>query len=250
MKFKNIPVLSFIEDLYNEPISSERFKTYISKLQGETKGDLDLPIGGFNPMAKEHVLQKIKELKNINAEKLIKEVTENLNTKYENQNSEVIKIVLNLADDLKGGWTNRYTTDFDSKFKLNALVTRKFCTPYFWTSENYNAAIIKQRTLEYVYRTIFWLNNSKIQTLEDYVNQEIFVKQRTTSIIQIDKDKKYDFIKVFYEEHKEKGDYSILFNFFYGDHASASLNYPQYGIKDVNGFEYAEMLASKIKTNI
>lgn len=144
MTFEVAPVLSFFEALYQKPPSKKRFEEYIHKLQGPTKGNLNFPIGGFNPMAKEHALQKIKELKSLQAENIIAETLNELNKKIKSDHSRTIKVILNLADDLKGGWTNRYTTDFDSKFKINALVTRNFCTPFFWTSEDYNPNLKKK----------------------------------------------------------------------------------------------------------
>ena len=198
-------------------------------------------------MAKEHISQKIKELKDVDAEKLINQVLEALNVEFESQDSKIIKVVLNLADDMKGGWTNHYTADFDSKFKLNALVTRNFCTPHIWSSENYNETLVKQRAQEYVYRTIYWLTNSKLNTLEDYLKQEIYVCQRTGKNPKPKVMEKCDFIEQFYRENREQDDYSMLFNFFYGDIASKSLNYPAYGIRDINGYEYAALLANKGK---
>ena len=116
MKFELRPILSEIKGLYLKPISNNRFKEYTSKLQGNSKGDLSLPIAGFNPMAKEHIIQKIEELESLKAEMILKDVIEEFNANLEKTNSRKIKVVLNIADDLKGGWTNFYSTDFDSKF--------------------------------------------------------------------------------------------------------------------------------------
>ena len=127
MKFHLKPILSEIKHLYSQPVSIDRFKQYISKLQGGTKGDLALPIGGFNPMAKEHILQKISELVDLEAERIIEEIIKEFNANLDSSHPEEITVVLNIADDLKGGWTNFFSTDFDSKFKINALVNRNFC---------------------------------------------------------------------------------------------------------------------------
>ncbi|GAA4274915.1 hypothetical protein U6A24_12375 [Aquimarina gracilis] len=244
MKFELIPILDFIEDLYNKPRSQNRFKEYLFKLQGNSKDGLDLPIMGFNPMGKEHALQKIEELKYLEAEDIIRKTLNELNSKLNNQNSKTIKVVLNLADNLGGAWTNRYATDFDSKFKINALVARNFCTPYFWTSESYHKALVKKRTLEYAYRTVYWLENVGPSTLEDHVKQEIFVHKQIGNTSIQGKKKMFDTIQKFYEAYRYEDEYSVLFNFFYGDAASSSLGYPTYGIKEVNGFDYAKKLAS------
>ena len=137
MTFELLPIIDKMLELYQKSRNFDRFQDYLNLLQGETKGDLAIPISGFNPMAKEHVLDKLMELKDLCAEQIIAETIFELNkTIIKEGSSDIFKISLTLSDDLKGGWTNRFTTDYDSKFKLNALMNRHFCTPVFWTSEN------------------------------------------------------------------------------------------------------------------
>jgi len=66
--FRLKPILGEMKELYQGPVSPDRFKNYLSKLQGSTDQDLALPIAGFNPMAKGHVLEKIEELEALGAE--------------------------------------------------------------------------------------------------------------------------------------------------------------------------------------
>lgn len=242
MKFELVPILSVMEKFYEKPISRMRFQEYLSLLQNK-KGDLRLPIGGYNPMAKTHILDKINSLKVINAEAILADTISFLNSKKTISSSKTIKVVLNLADDFKGGWTNFYTTDFDSKFKINALVERYFCAPFFYTSEDITEEMIKTRTLEYAYRTLFWLKNSRLKTLEDHVKQEIYVFKHVNYTVNFNENLDFKAIKQFYLNHKITEDYSKLFNFFYGDKASKHLNYTTYGIEDVNGFDYAKRLS-------
>ena len=246
MKFKIRPILSEIRELYSKPISGERFKEYLSKLQGATKGDLALPISGFNPMAKNHILSKINELEQLEAEKIMEASIEEFNATLNAPSNEEYLIVLNIGDDLKGGWTNYYTTDFDSKFKLSGFISRKFCIPYFWTSEEYNKEIIKARTLEYINRTIYWLAHSKPRTLEDHLAQEIYVASKTTQNHKAIGKVNYKAMEEYYLENKNTDEYDKIFNFFYGNEGSESLGYKQYGIKDLTGYHYAKIISDKI----
>ena len=243
MKFQLRPILSEMKDFYSQPISEARFKAYLAKLQGDTKGDMTLPISGFNPMAKDHILKKIDELQKLNAESLMQQVISEFNSRTNTSEKDIFTIVLNLADDLKGRWTNHYVTDFESKFKLNAFIQRKFCVPYFWTSESYTAELIKTRTAEYINRTSYRTKHPQPTTLKDHLEQEIFVATKAKMTIDEKSVDKHSHLQSFYQENQESEDYGLIFNFFYGDSGSESLGYKSCGIYSSNGYEYAKILA-------
>lgn len=237
MSFRLRPILSEIKELYSKPRTPQRFKEYLAMLQGNTQDDMSLPIVGFNPMAKEHILDKIKELEALQAEELITEVLREINLTTAGKTSDTITVVLNVADDLMGVWTNRYTTDYDSKFKLSAFIERKFCVPHFWTSESYSAELIKSRTRTYAYRMLYLLNHPMPMTLQDHVNQEAYVARKANLNSDID-ESAYKILDRFYQQHRDSDDHSLIFNFFYGDDASDSLGYRTYGISGATGFDY------------
>ena len=44
----------------------------------------------------------------------------------------------------------------------------------------------------------------------------------------------------FYKKNRNSDHYNLIFNFFYGDEASKSLEFPTFGINsEINGFDYA-----------
>ncbi len=246
MTFELVPIIDVMLDLYAKPRSQERFQEYISVLQEGKKGELTMPIAGFNPMAKEHILQKLGELKERKAEQIIQDSLKGINSTFnDNQDQRTFKVILNLADDLKGGWTNFYTTDYDSKFKINALVTRAFCTPFFWASENYTEQLIRIRTLEYACRTVYWLTNPKPKTLKDHIQQEVYVAEKSKLNSANFDATDFELLDDYYSKYQDSDDYGVIFNFLYGDDASKSLEFSTYGIKGkVNGFDYAKIIRS------
>lgn len=224
MTFEILPILDIMLNLYQKPRNNERFLEYLKILRGNSKDDLVLPIGGFNPMAKVHILDKLNELKALDIEKVMHLALEEFNKKIrEDKNEKIFKVAFNVSDDLMGGWTNRFTTDYDSKFKINALVNRQFCTPIFWTSESYNVQLIKQRTIEFALRTFYWLEKPKPNTLKEHVEQEVFVAQNSLVPFQIPQLQAH---KIFYKTHLESDNYHLIFNFFYGNEASDQLGFP------------------------
>lgn len=247
MNFQLKPILSEIKELYSKPISADRFKEYISKLQGGTKGDMVLPIAGFNPMAKDHVLKKINELEELYAEKLMENTIIEFNAKLSDSTGEEIQVVLNIGDDHKGGWTNYYTTDYESKFKLNGFVSRNFCVPYFWTSESYSSDLIKIRTNEYLSRTLYRKKHPQPKTLKEHFEQEIFVASKVFSDKKDFDESSFEEIEKYYLENKASDEYKKIFNFFYGDIGSDSLGYKKYGNTGVLGFDFARLIMNSRK---
>ena len=124
MSFELLPIIDRMLDFYQKPRDAAIFQLYLNMLlprdsygKGDTKGDLVLPIGGYNPMGKEHVSEQLTALKALDTEGVMQNVISQVNKK-DDKTQPHFKIALCLSDDLKGGWTNRFTTDYDSKFKL------------------------------------------------------------------------------------------------------------------------------------
>ncbi|MEM9362670.1 MAG: hypothetical protein AAGA43_08550 [Bacteroidota bacterium] len=245
--FKLIPILDKMDFLYRLPRNQKRFETYLEMLQGQQKGDMILPIAGYNPMGKENVFEKIQELKNLNAEELIQDVLKTINVEEKLHNLPDIQVVINVADDVGGAWSNKCTVDYTSKFDIGPLLKRNFCTPYYWSSETFTKTSIKNRALEYAYRTIFCLNQGRPKTLNDYVSQEVYVFLNTNQEMNDASPDNLEGAKNFFIENSESREYSILFNFFYGDKASNELNYPTYGASENLGFLFSAYMAKNKK---
>jgi hypothetical protein len=241
MTFEIVPILQKMKELYEKPANFNRFREYLQLLIGGSDNDLETPIGGFNPMAKAHILEKLNELIALDAEQIAQETLVEIN-QLQSKDGIQYKVFLNLSDDLKGGWTNHYTSDYDSKFKINGIFRRKFCTPILWTSESYSSALIRNRVAEYVYRSIYWTKKPNPKTLKEHLEQEIFVANCVK-----DKDIPREFdsksAKDFYLTHQDSDNYNLIFNFFYGDRASESLGFATFGTEEnMTGFEYARVL--------
>ena|ERR1700741_2409774 len=240
MKFELLHTIDLLHDLYEKPRSIERFNEYLTILQGNTKGDMAIPISGFNPMAKDVAADKLKELKELDAEGIMLSTANDINGQLEHKSKSVFKLVLNLCDDVQGSWTNRFTSDYDHKFKMSALLSRNFCVVVFWTSEKINTELIRTRTEEAIYRTTYRTKHPTPLTLQQHIDQEraVFQKMNSNNTSPIDPE-----IRNFYNKNRESEEYNLIFNFLYGDKACESLGFPTYGIEqDYAGFEFAKAL--------
>lgn len=227
MTFVLLPVLKKMLEIYRMPRDFKRFEAYLQFLEDGKKGKLAVPIGGFNPMGKETALQKLLELEALEVEKIMSRTLETLNGELKNDpRPQVFRTAFNLSDDVQGGWTNRFTADFDSKFRFHGVFKFGFCVPVFWTGEDFFNEKIENRTREYVARTIFWSENPPPTTLRQHVEQEKQVAQKTDNpnLLPVEKPR-WDF----FEKHADSEDYHHIFWFFYGTDVCQSLGFPTFG---------------------
>lgn len=241
MPFQLLPVIDRMIELYEEPPGFDRFHKYIAIINGNSKSDMEMPVGGYNPMAKSHVLHRLKELKAMQAEDIIAEVCAEVNMVTNIR--DIFKVSLTLADDLMGGWTEHCSTDYSSRFKLNAMVKRHFCCVYLYTSEEISEDTIQRQTKACLYRTLYWMEHPKPQTLEQHIGQESAFAKAVPNEEPLSTEA-FDTCKRIYERYKGSSDYPVILSFLYGDKAAKALGYIPLGIPEDNaGYRFAQMLA-------
>jgi hypothetical protein len=140
MKFIYTPFLDEMIKLYQNPRAyEERFTKYLELIQGDKKDDMSRPLAFFNPMAKEHILEKLLELKNIEFEKWMELACQKNSTA-----GQEIRMYFNLADDVAGGWTTRESTH-DISLKVNPFIKRGLGVVVFYASEDITPELINER---------------------------------------------------------------------------------------------------------
>jgi len=246
MKFELMPLLEKMEEFYLLPRSKQRFPNYLNLLLDKRKEDIELPIAAFNPLGTELVLKKLRELIQLGAEPLIGELIDAINPRLLESENRKIHLALNLVDDIGGAWSHKYTTDFSSKFDFGSVLKRNFCLPYFWTSEPFSPEMVVKRAQEYLYRTVYRLENKKPETLREHLYQEVAVQIQVNSADGSAWNRDFtELMEKRLKDHGDSTDYGRIFNFFYGDEACATLGYPTYGFPKNAGFHYAVYLASQ-----
>ena len=234
------PILAEMTDFYRTPRTPARFEQYLKMLYADTNKDLGLPIVGFNPMGKEHLLDKLSELQAVHAEEIVREEIDRFNAEYAATGSDRYTVVLNLADDVGGAWTNHHETDYAARFRLNPLMERRFCVPYLYASRSYTAAQLREEVVAAFRRTHYWTYHRKPRSLGDHIHQETYALRDHSALgdpreIEL----LLPEVAAFYHQHKAEDDHALIFNFLYGDEASAALGYRHYGVPRNGGLEYA-----------
>ncbi|HRG37858.1 MAG TPA: hypothetical protein PK289_04960 [Bacteroidia bacterium] len=242
MGFQLLPVVDVMIELYQSPINADRFTKYMKILQGNSPGNISMPVTYYNPMGKEFVLKKLLELKSLQVEEVMQDTLTIINQTLDASDALNIKVSPALADDLGGGWTNRFTTDYDSKFNVNDMFKRNFCTPLFWVSEEYSVDKIKERTADYCHRIFYRSTAPQPLTLKDHIKQEAFVANQNVFKKSQAPLSNYAALNAFYQDHKNSSSYPTIFNFLYGDSASKELGHSAYGVREEwAGYKYASL---------
>jgi hypothetical protein len=237
--FKLLPVLDIMIDFYKKPPNPTRFQDYLNLLSPNRK-DVILPISAYNPMAKDHVLLQLEVLKTLNTEGVMQTVISKVNAQI-GGGEFGFQVALVLADDLKGGWTNRILTDYKSKFEDGFnQEKRPFCTPFFWSSEDFDIEKIETRVEAYLWRTVFQVENGFNKTLLHHIQQEAFVKKKM-NITEINYEEG-DLVQELFDTHKLSTSEPFILAFLYGDEAVEHLGHRAIGAFANMGFLMARQL--------
>src|SRR5687768_8220852 len=156
-----VPLLAVQRELYAMPRGMERFREYIKTMTDAETGDLALPLVAMNPMGKDHVPALIDDYLAIDAEGIaeaaVREASGRLRT------SKMIhgfRVCLVVSDDLKGGWTNRYTSEFSHRIEGAAITKRGWLVSILWTSEPASRDAVREAVLTAIYRAEYLQSHS------------------------------------------------------------------------------------------
>ena len=123
MRVEYVRLLEIQRELYRIPRGRERFDAYIKVMTNSERDDLTLaPLAAMNPMGKEHIPALLDEYLALDAEGVAARAAEEAAGRLAEVPLER-KIGLVIVDDLMGGWTNRYTTEFGLCFVGRSVAT-------------------------------------------------------------------------------------------------------------------------------
>ena len=231
-----LPVLGTLRELYGLPRDMRRFQRYVATMTGGTE-DIVLPIGVANPMAREHAVAKLDELLALGAEEIGAAAAEEAQARMGGLAGEMTASLV-LADDVAGGWTNRYTTEASVRFPGRGALKRPFAIGLLWTSESPSADEIRQELLGAIYRLAYQRRHGLPTTLRAMLMQEglagAFAVDRPT--LGADKlVRARDIIT----PYLDTAAYPEAFACLYGDVAAEELGYRSLGLPPRAGFAVA-----------
>ena len=238
MKITYLAVLSTLRELYVQPRDMQRFRQYIEALTGGGD-DVVLPIGVANPMAKEHAVARIDDLLALGADTIAAEATASARARLARLERDYeIKASVVLADDVAGGWTNRYTTEVMVRFPSRGALKRPFANALVWTSELPTAGQIRQEMLAAIYRVAYQQRHGLPTTLASMLDQEglagVFAGATPTLWGEA-----LAHARAIVNRDPDTALYPETFACLYGDAAAEQLGYRPLGVPPRAGFEVA-----------
>ncbi|MGD0969062.1 MAG: hypothetical protein ABR949_12350 [Candidatus Aquilonibacter sp.] len=231
-----VPFLAQLRDLYTQPRGFARFQEYLNILRTET-GEMELPISNVNPMAKPHVLARVEELLALGAETVALEAAREGSRRLGDLD-EALRLILIVADDAAGGWTNRAFAEFAHRYESKHQVQRGWVVVMLWSSEKPSAGLVRRETLTTLYRTIDERKHGPVRKLREVMEREGRAMRFAAH------ERRYDdvilrAIREKIEPHLDSHAAPIVFAALYGDATAESLGYPPLGIPDRGGYELA-----------
>jgi hypothetical protein len=134
MNLTFVPLLETIRVLYLQPRDLNRFRNYLRMVKTADGTDLEfVPLVALNPMAKDHVLNVVNQLIAIEAERIARNCVEELLPCFRECPVDY-RVGITVVDDIGGGWTNRYSVEYDAMTNPEPAKRGWISCP-FWVSE-------------------------------------------------------------------------------------------------------------------
>jgi hypothetical protein len=234
-----LSLLQVQRDLLDVPPGTGRFQQYLATML-DTDGNLRFPLPAFNPMSKEHVADLLDELLAMQDEHIgqmaMEEAGEQLSDLGGSNSTQVGLVV---ADDAKGGWTNRWLFEAKHQFESRYEQKRGIITALLWSSEPADKLRIRQKVMAAIYRHAWIRRHGHAKTLGAMLQQEgmagCFAGLRMDALSAE--------LEAVIRDHLETTHYPAIIACLYGDAAARACGYDPLGLPPDAGLSYGLALA-------
>jgi hypothetical protein len=252
MKLTFVPLLRVQRELYAMPRGMERFREYINTMTDAETGDLALPLVAMNPMGKDHVPALIDDYLALGAEEIAEDAVKEAGAKAPAlQTSDdwratalavadpEYRVALVVSDDLKGGWTNRWASEYSHRIEYAAITKRGWLVGLLWTSEPASAQNVREAVLTSIYRAEYLQTHPAPVTLGDMLDQEGHAMWRAgCTTPQLDDDD-LAYTRSVIDPLRGARDRATVIACLFGDTAAKALGYPPQGLSERAGLALA-----------
>lgn len=239
MHIQYVPLLQVQRDLYALPRGMGRFREYLRVMIGGSEDDLDLmPLVVANPMAKDHVTARLDALLSLDADRLAAEAAADAERDVADVPGE-FKASLVLADDVGGGWTNRFSSEFGSRFQTGPSLKRGWVSGVLWSSEEPSERRVRETILAAIYRTAYILRHGPARTLRDMLAQEGYAMSAANCREPVLESDDLAYTREVIGPFLDAQDMRTCIECLYGDAAGRTLGFTPRGLSDRAGLALA-----------
>jgi hypothetical protein len=242
MELAFVPLLRVQRELYSMPRGMERFREYIRTMTDAETGDLALPLVAMNPMGKDHVPALIDDYLALGAEEIGEDAVQSVRrggTSVPPGANASYRVGLVVSDDLKGGWTNRWASEYSHRIESAAITKRGWLVAILWTSEPASAQNVRDAVLTSIYRAEYLQNHAAPETLGAMLDQEGYAMARAGCATPSLDDDDLAYTRSVIAPHLAARDRATVIACLFGDRAAAALGYPPQGLSDRAGLALA-----------
>lgn len=238
MKLTYVPLLQLQRDLYRLPPGPDRFQEYLRTLIDAHSGDMSFPLSVMNPMAKEHVPNFLDQLIKLQGDEIAAKATDEAMTQLGEEPGDY-RVTLVVCDDLKGGWTNRYTSDFDYRFRQKPYYQRGWIATLLWVSEVYSCEAIYAEVQMAILRAAYIQRHGYAQTLREMIAQESYaIAKAGVQVPSLDAED-LAYTRAVLAEYEDSTEMPTVIAALYGDEAAHQLGYTPLGLSQNAGLALA-----------
>jgi hypothetical protein len=233
-----VPLLKIQRDLYDLPRDMTRFRAYIATMTDPATNDLKYPLVAMNPMGKEHVPALLDQWIALDAEELARRAVDEASQQLKDVPGE-FQVGLVISDDLKGGWTNRYTYEFGHRFGSKPFHRRGWLTAMLWTSDSPAVSVPRDEAAMTVFRAAHIERHGYAKTLREMLAQEGYAAANAgCTAPSLDADD-LAYTREVMARHLDATDQPTLIACLFGDEAAETLGYPRLGFSPRAGLALA-----------
>jgi hypothetical protein len=238
MSLTFVPLLGVQRELYAMPRGMDRFREYIKTMTDAETGDLALPLVAMNPMGKDHVPALIDEYIALRAEDIAADAVNSVRRATALAVADY-RVALVVSDDLKGGWTNRWASEFSHRIESAAITKRLWLVGILWTSEPASEQNVRDAVLTSIYRAGYLQTHAAPRTLGEMLDQEGYAMARAgCTVPQLDDDD-LAYTRSVIKPHLDATDRATVIACLFGDPAARALGYPPHGLSERAGLALA-----------
>jgi hypothetical protein len=240
MKLDYVPLLRVQRDLHGIPRGPERFRQYLRTLLNADGTDVALPpLVLMNPMGKDHVADRLDALLALDADAVAACAAADASAALADVPGDY-PAALVVADDLMGGWTNRYAYEFDLRFGYGPQGRRFWgVIGVLWSSEAPSAQAVREAILTAAYRAAYVRQHGPSRTLRDMLAQEgqVMAMAGCTGPVLDAEDLAYT--REVLAPHLDAGDMRTAIECLFGDAAGRTLGFTPRGLSPWAGLALA-----------